>query len=44
MLPQFSEEEAARLEALRDCHVLDTPPEKLFDQTGHGAVRPVTAP
>ena len=33
MLPQFSEEEAARLEALRDCHVLDTPPDNLFDQT-----------
>jgi len=33
MLPQFSEEEAARLDALRDCHVLDTPPENLFDQT-----------
>jgi two-component system cell cycle sensor histidine kinase/response regulator CckA len=26
-------EEAARLKALRDCCVLDTPPEELFDQT-----------
>jgi GAF domain-containing protein len=33
MLPQLSEEEASRLEALRDCRVLDTPPEELFDQT-----------
>jgi PAS domain S-box-containing protein len=28
-----SPEEAARLKALRDCCVLDTPPEELFDQT-----------
>ncbi len=27
------EGEAARLEALRSCRVLDTPPEELFDQT-----------
>ena len=33
MLPHLSEEEASRLEALRDCRVLDTPPEELFDQT-----------
>jgi|SRR5579864_406456 len=33
MLPQFSEEEVSRLEALRDCRVLDTLPEELFDQT-----------
>jgi two-component system, cell cycle sensor histidine kinase and response regulator CckA len=33
MLPQLSEEEAARLEALQDCHILDTQPEELFDQT-----------
>jgi two-component system cell cycle sensor histidine kinase/response regulator CckA len=31
MQPQLSEE-AARLEALRDCRVLDTSPEQLFDQ------------
>ena len=30
---QLPEEESARLEALRDCRVLDTPPEELFDQT-----------
>jgi hypothetical protein len=29
----LSEEESVRLEALRGCHVLDTPPEELFDQT-----------
>jgi PAS domain S-box-containing protein len=33
MHSQLSEEELARLKALRDCHVLDTPPEELFDQT-----------
>src|SRR6266700_66354 len=33
MLPQLSEEESARLEVLQDCHILDTPPEELFDQT-----------
>ena len=33
MQPQLPEEEPARLEALRDCRVLDTPPEELFDQT-----------
>jgi PAS domain S-box-containing protein len=33
MLPQWSEEEAARFKALQDCRVLDTPPEELFDQT-----------
>jgi PAS domain S-box-containing protein len=33
MQSQLSEEEAARLKALRDCRVLDTPPEELFDQT-----------
>ena len=33
MLPQVSEEESARLEALRGCRVLDTPAEELFDQT-----------
>ena len=33
MQSQLSEQEVARLEALRDCHVLDTPPEELFDQT-----------
>jgi len=33
MQPQRSEEEVARLEALRDCRVLDTPPEEVFDQT-----------
>jgi two-component system cell cycle sensor histidine kinase/response regulator CckA len=33
MQSQLSEEELARLKALRDCHVLDTPPEELFDQT-----------
>ena len=33
MLPRVPEEESARLEALRGCHVLDTPPEELFDQT-----------
>jgi two-component system cell cycle sensor histidine kinase/response regulator CckA len=33
MLPQLSEEEVARLDALRDCRVLDTQPEQLFDQS-----------
>ena len=33
MLPRVPEEESARLEALRGCHVLDTAPEELFDQT-----------
>jgi hypothetical protein len=33
MQSQLSEAEEARLEALRDCRVLDTPPEELFDQT-----------
>jgi two-component system, cell cycle sensor histidine kinase and response regulator CckA len=33
MRPRLSEEEAARLGALGDCRVLDTPPEELFDQT-----------
>ena len=33
MLPQWSEEEISRLEALQSCHVIDTPPEELFDQT-----------
>jgi two-component system cell cycle sensor histidine kinase/response regulator CckA len=33
MQPQLPEEESARLAALRDCRVLDTPPEELFDQT-----------
>ena len=33
MLPQWSEEEVSRLEALQSCHVIDTPPEELFDQT-----------
>ncbi len=33
MQPQLSQQEVARLEALRDCHVLDSPPEELFDQT-----------
>ncbi len=33
MQSQSSEEEVARLKALQDCHVLDTPPEELFDQT-----------
>ncbi len=33
MQSQSVEEEDARLKALRDCHVLDTPPEELFDQT-----------
>ena len=33
MQSQLSEQEVARLGALRDCHVLDTPPEELFDQT-----------
>jgi GAF domain-containing protein len=33
MLPQLSEEEASRLEALQSCRVLDTAPEELFDQT-----------
>ncbi len=37
MLLQFSEEEAARLEVLQDCRVLDTPPEELFDQTARHA-------
>jgi len=37
MLPQFSEEEAERLEALRDCRVLDTPPEELLDHTARHA-------
>lgn len=30
---QSSEEEVARLKALQDCRILDTPPEELFDQT-----------
>ena len=33
MQSRLSEQEVARLKALRDCHVLDTPPEELFDQT-----------
>jgi two-component system cell cycle sensor histidine kinase/response regulator CckA len=33
MLSQLSEEEVSRLESLRDCRVLDTLPEELFDQT-----------
>ncbi len=33
MQPELSAEEVARLKALQDCHVLDTPPEELFDQT-----------
>jgi PAS domain S-box-containing protein len=33
MQRQLPEEESARLAALRDCRVLDTPPEELFDQT-----------
>jgi two-component system cell cycle sensor histidine kinase/response regulator CckA len=33
MQPQLSQEEVARLNALRDCRVLDTPPEERFDQT-----------
>ncbi len=33
MESQLSREEVARLNALRDCRVLDTPPEELFDQT-----------
>jgi PAS domain S-box-containing protein len=33
MLPRLSEEEVSRLEALRECRVLDTVPEELFDQT-----------
>src|SRR5271169_4037050 len=33
MQPELSAEEVARLKALRDCHVLDTQPEELFDQT-----------
>ncbi len=33
MLPHLFEEEAARLEALQSCRVLDTPPEELFDHT-----------
>src|ERR1035437_10687720 len=33
MHSQLSEEELARLKALRDCHVLDRPPAELFDQT-----------
>src|ERR1700693_5706294 len=37
MLPQLAEEEAARLEALRNCRVLDTPPEELFNQTARHA-------
>lgn len=37
MLPQRSEEEAARLEVLQDYRVLDTPPEELFDQTARHA-------
>src|SRR5260370_24980563 len=37
MLPHLSEEEDSRLEALRDCRVLDAPPEELFDQTARFA-------
>ena len=33
MQSRLSEEEVARLAALEDCHVLDTSPEELFDQT-----------
>ena len=33
MRSQLPEEEVARLKALVDCHVLDTPPEELFDRT-----------
>jgi two-component system, cell cycle sensor histidine kinase and response regulator CckA len=32
MQSQLSEEEVARLKALQDCHILDTPPEELFDR------------
>lgn len=37
MQPQLSREEAARLEVLRDCQMLDTPAEELFDQTARTA-------
>jgi len=37
MKSQLSEEEVARLKALRDCRILDTPPEELFDQTARVA-------
>src|ERR1022692_3859802 len=33
MKSQLSEGEVARLKALQDCRVLDTPPEELFDRT-----------
>lgn len=33
MQSQSSEEEVARVKALQDCGILDTPPEELFDQT-----------
>ena len=37
MQSHLAHAELARLEALFDCHVLDTPPEKLFDQTARHA-------
>lgn len=33
MQSRLPEEEVARLKALFDCHVLDTPPEEIFDRT-----------
>ena len=33
MQSRLPDQEAARLKALFDCHVLDTPPEELFDRT-----------
>jgi hypothetical protein len=33
MQSHLADAELARLEALFDCHVLNTPPEELFDQT-----------
>ena len=43
MQPELSAEEA-RLKALQDCHVLDTPPEELFDQTARLAAYVCGAP
>lgn len=37
MQSHLADAELARLEALFDCHVLDTPPEELFDQTARHA-------
>jgi two-component system cell cycle sensor histidine kinase/response regulator CckA len=37
MQSHLADAESARLEALFDCHVLDTPPEELFDQTARHA-------